>query len=120
MSNPLLDLLSQRDECLLHHMTEEHQPLKHSLVCLFRIVNTIRWRQSLHKLHLLLDIEHLLNINMLLNMTIYFPSKLIVDMMLVCQFLEYFQVLAAFDILRSDVGYQRSHAANVVREDDTA
>lgn len=56
---------------------------------------------------------------MLLDMAIDFPGQLIVDMMLVCQLLEDLQVLAALDILWSDVGYQCSNTANVVGKDDT-
>ena len=84
MSDPLFYLFSQRDECLLHHVAEEHQLLKHCLVCLFRIVHAIRRRQSFHKLHFLLNIEHLLNVYVFLNMAIDLPSQLIVDVMLVC------------------------------------
>lgn len=84
MSDPLLYLFGQGNECLLHHVAKEHQLLKHCLICLFRIVHTIRRWQSLHKLHFLLNIEHFLDIDMLLDMTIDLPCQLIVDMMLVC------------------------------------
>lgn len=80
-------------------MAEEHQLLKHCLVCLFRIVHTIRRWQSLYKLHLLLNIEHFLDIDMLLDMTIDLPCQLIVDVMLIGQLFKDLQVLAALDIL---------------------
>lgn len=57
---------------------------------------------------------------MLLDVVVDLPGQRLVDAVLVGQLLEDLHVLGLLDVLRADVGDQRAHAVDVVREDDAA